>query len=292
MALGALSKGTDVKVVPVGLNYFHPHKFRSRAVIELGDPISVPSHLVDNYDQGRKHEAVGEFLGIIQQSLVSVTQSSPDYETLLNVHAARRLYFSTRQHKVSLPAIIEVNRRLLKLYIQHASNPAVIAFNSDLRSYRAQLRALGIREHQMQYATLSTTDVLLTLTYRLGLLALLAAGTLPGLLLFSPIFTAAKLISHQKTKEALAASSVKLRGRDVMATWKLLVVGIFTPLLYIFYTLLFTFWIRSQASEAPVSLHLTTPRTITLGLILFPAISCAASEWARLAWTSSNRSCH
>lgn len=41
MALGAQEGHPDVKVaiVPVGLNYFHGHRFRSRAYVEFGDPI-------------------------------------------------------------------------------------------------------------------------------------------------------------------------------------------------------------------------------------------------------------
>ena len=40
MALGTLAQnpGCDLKIVPCGMNYFHPHKFRSRAVIEFGQP--------------------------------------------------------------------------------------------------------------------------------------------------------------------------------------------------------------------------------------------------------------
>lgn len=43
------------------------------------------------------------------------------------------------------------------------------------------------------------------------------------------------LICHA---EALAASSVKIAGRDVLATWKILVSAGFAPILYIFYSVL------------------------------------------------------
>ena len=38
MALGAMAANPTlkVKIVPVGLSYFHAHKFRSRAVVEFG----------------------------------------------------------------------------------------------------------------------------------------------------------------------------------------------------------------------------------------------------------------
>ena len=85
MALGALAANPDcgVRIVPCGMNYFHPHKFRSRAVIEFGQPVEVPQHLVDMYKEGRRREAIGELLEMVYQALVSVTVTSPDYDTLM-----------------------------------------------------------------------------------------------------------------------------------------------------------------------------------------------------------------
>jgi glycerol-3-phosphate O-acyltransferase / dihydroxyacetone phosphate acyltransferase len=62
MALGALAQDTNVTVVPVGLNYFHAHKFRSRAVVEFGDPIAISSGLVEDFKSGKRRESVGELL--------------------------------------------------------------------------------------------------------------------------------------------------------------------------------------------------------------------------------------
>jgi glycerol-3-phosphate O-acyltransferase/dihydroxyacetone phosphate acyltransferase len=85
MALGSLVDNPDrgLKIVPCGMNYFHAHKFRSRAVIEFGTPIEVPKELAELYKKGERREAVGALLDIIYQSLVSVTVTSPDYETLM-----------------------------------------------------------------------------------------------------------------------------------------------------------------------------------------------------------------
>lgn len=85
MALGTLADNPDcgLKIVPCGMNYFHAHKFRSRAVIEFGSPIEVPREVVDQYKRGERREAVGAVLDIIYQSLVAVTVTSPDYDTLM-----------------------------------------------------------------------------------------------------------------------------------------------------------------------------------------------------------------
>lgn len=65
------------------MNYFHAHKFRSRAVVEFGTPIEVPKELVELYKNGERREATKQLLETVHQALVAVTVSSPDYDTLM-----------------------------------------------------------------------------------------------------------------------------------------------------------------------------------------------------------------
>ena len=85
MALGALAEDPNcgVKIVPCGMNYFHAHKFRSRAVVEFGSPVEIPNELVEMYNFGQKRVGVGQGLEVVYQALVSVTVTSPDYDTLM-----------------------------------------------------------------------------------------------------------------------------------------------------------------------------------------------------------------
>jgi glycerol-3-phosphate O-acyltransferase/dihydroxyacetone phosphate acyltransferase len=87
MALGAMAAnpGLQVQIVPVGLSYFHPDRFRSRAVVEFGKAIAVPEELVERFKQGgsAKREASGKLLDVIYDSLKTVTLRAPDYDTLM-----------------------------------------------------------------------------------------------------------------------------------------------------------------------------------------------------------------
>lgn len=85
MALGALAANPNcgLTIVPCGMNYFHAHKFRSRAVIEFGSPVEVAPELVEMYKTGERREAVRRLLETVYQALVSVTVTSPDYDTLM-----------------------------------------------------------------------------------------------------------------------------------------------------------------------------------------------------------------
>jgi glycerol-3-phosphate O-acyltransferase / dihydroxyacetone phosphate acyltransferase len=87
MALGAMANDPTVKVkiVPVGLSYFHAHRFRSRGVVEFGAAMDVPQEYVDMFKQGgqQKREAVSKFLDLVYNGLKTVTVRAPDYDTLM-----------------------------------------------------------------------------------------------------------------------------------------------------------------------------------------------------------------
>ena len=85
MALGTVAEKRDcnLKIIPVGMNYFHAHKFRSRAVIEFGTPLDIPLDLVDKYVGDGRREAIGTMLELVREALITVTVTAPDYETLM-----------------------------------------------------------------------------------------------------------------------------------------------------------------------------------------------------------------
>ncbi|PWZ00331.1 hypothetical protein BCV70DRAFT_161640 [Testicularia cyperi] len=280
MALGAMSANADlnVRIVPVGLSYFHPHKFRSRAVVEFGSPIDVPRELVGLFDEGGegKRKAVGEMMDIVYDGLKGVTLRAPDYETLMVVQAGRRLYRAPGQ-SVSLGQTVEMNRKFIVGYLQFKDEPRVVKLREEILKYNKKLRYAGLRDHQVERATRAGWRSLGLLAYRLGLLGFWGGLALPGAILNSPIIILAKIISHKKAKEALAASQVKVAGRDVLATWKVLVSLGVAPILYSFYAGLATY----LASRSELS-----PRTKALmplyALIILPTMSYSALKFAEV----------
>ncbi|KAL2075344.1 hypothetical protein VTL71DRAFT_287 [Oculimacula yallundae] len=283
MALGALAASPDsgLKIVPCGMNYFHAHKFRSRAVIEFGNPVEVPKELVELYKNGERREAVSQLLDTVYQALVAVTVTSPDYDTLMLIQAARRLYNPTGK-KLPLPMVVELNRRLVKGYTHYKDDPRIVALKKSVTAYNKQLRYLNIRDHQVDYANFSIPKVIFLLFYRLGKISVLSIGVIPGLVLFGPVFVASKIISIKKSKEALAASTVKLQGRDVMATWKLLVALALAPILYNFYTILLTYWTYRNRVQGYMPDWVPLWAVVIFGYIFFPAITFAALRFGEV----------
>ncbi|KAI9782764.1 MAG: hypothetical protein M1816_001716 [Peltula sp. TS41687] len=283
MALGALAANPDcgLKIVPCGMNYFHAHKFRSRAVIEFGTPLEVPDELVKLYKKGERREAVARLIETVYQALVAVTVTSPDYDTLMLIQAARRLYRPSGK-KLPLPLVVELNRRLVKGYTYYKDDPRIKHLKESVNDYNKQLRLLNLRDHQVEYAKFSIPKVIFTLIYRLGKVAVLAIGTLPGLFLFAPVFVAAKVISIKKSREALAASTVKVQGRDVMATWKVLISMALAPLLYTFYGICFTLLTYKNRIWGRIPEWVPLWAFILAELIIFPSITFAALRFGEV----------
>lgn len=283
MALGALQKNPDcgLTIVPVGMNYFHAHKFRSRAVIEFGSPIEIPKELVDQYSRGERREAIKTLLSTIYNALRAVTVTSPDYDTLMVIQAARRLYKPAHK-KLPLPYVVELNRRLIKGYEHYKNEPRVKQLRESVTEYNKQLRILGLRDHQVEYVKFSAAKILFTLFYRVLKLAVLGLMALPGVILFSPVFLATKIISRQKAKEALKGSSVKVQGRDVIATWKLLVSLGVAPALYQFYVFLLCFLTYKHRFYGLVPQFVPIWSLVIIGWIVFPTITFAALRFGEV----------
>ncbi|KAF9346514.1 hypothetical protein BGX26_001962 [Mortierella sp. AD094] len=240
MALGALAANPtlDLKIVCCGLNYFHPHRFRSRAVVEFGEPLTVPPELIEMYKKGgpEKREACGKLLDTIYEALRGVTLNAPDYETLMVIQAARRLYKPTHR-KLQISQVVELNRRFVAGYMHFKDNPKVIEAKEKVMHYNTQLRYHGLRDHQVNIRTTRrhAIGVLISRVIQMIFLSFLA---LPGTLMNLPVAIVARIISNKKAKEALAASTVKIAGRDVLATWKLLVALGLMPILYFSYSVM------------------------------------------------------
>ncbi|KAH8556008.1 hypothetical protein BGW37DRAFT_479445 [Umbelopsis sp. PMI_123] len=249
MALGAMAKypDLDVKIVPVGLNYFHPHRFRSRAVVSYGPPISIDNKLVSDYKNGgeAKREATAQVLQLGRDGLKSVTVNAPDYDVLLIIQSARRLYQPT-QRKLHLEQVVELNRRFLIGWTQFKDDPRLIELARKIRAYNQTLKYFGIRDHQVEKTSTATLNATKTLFVRLIQLVMVASIGLPATILNSPIILLAIYISQIKQKEALANSSVKIAARDVLATWKILVALVAAPMLLGFYSILFTYNLQTH----------------------------------------------
>lgn len=243
MALGAVAARTDLQVaiVPCGLHYFHRNKFRSRAVLEYGSPIMVSQENGIEYRKDPR-ATVGKLLKKVTDSLQAVTVNAPDFETLQVIQTARRLYQYNVKHKISLATVTEINRRLLMGYNEVKDDPRIQSLQTDIVRYHKQLRSMGVTDHQV--LTLQAGDaknwwkILAIFLIRLFKIIFFFTLALPGSLLFTPIFITGRIYAERKAEQGLKKSMVKIKGLDLLATWKLIVALVMAPILYVTYSLI------------------------------------------------------
>ncbi|QSS49776.1 glycerol-3-phosphate O-acyltransferase [Histoplasma capsulatum var. duboisii H88] len=250
IALGTLARQPDcgLSIISCGLNYFYLNKFCSCAVIEFGNLVQVHLDQIEAFKMGGhlKRNAVGSLLETINDSLAAVTQQAPDRETLMVIQATRRLYKLLRM-KLPLAVVIELNRNLLKGYTRFRDEPKVVHLKKAVSDCNDRQKALGIRDHQVEWGDVEQRPwwvVFGIFLLRIGEFLALAVGTLPSIALFWPVFVITKIVSVKKQRSALAASVVKLEGRDVVGSWKIIVEMGLAPSLYTLYTAIATVWLN------------------------------------------------
>ncbi|CAO0795483.1 unnamed protein product [Mucor circinelloides] len=202
MALSAMAENKDlkIKIVPVGLNYFHPHRFRSRAVVSYGVPITIEPELVEDYKKGgpSKHDAISKVLESGYEGLKSVTINAPNYDTLMIIATARRLYRPAAEHKLTIDQVVELNRRFLLGYRYFEKDPRLVDLAQRIKAYNNTLKYFGLRDYQVartQYTAYSAAPILVSRIIKLVFLAIFG---FPSLLINSPLIILSLVISQKK----------------------------------------------------------------------------------------------
>lgn len=150
------------------------------------------------------------------------------------VQAARRLY-KPQNMKLALSEILALTRNLAIGYELFGTEVKVKEFIKRVLVYNTLLKTYGIKDHQVKNVGIGGKRALLLLLYRVSLLCLLGVFMIPGVIINLPVTIIARHISAIKMKgtffsfldllflEAKEGSSVKILGRDVVGTWKVMV---------------------------------------------------------------------
>ena len=170
----------------------------------------------------------------------------------------------------------------MKGYTKYKEDPRIVSLKRSVLKYNKRLEQMNIRDHQVDYAKLSRPRVIIMLLYRLAKLVALATAVLPGLILFAPVFITGKIISVKKAREALAASTVKIQAKDVVATWKLLVALVVAPSLYALYDIVLCIWAYYNRIQGYVPEYVPLWTVFLFGMTFFPIITFAALRFGEV----------
>jgi len=172
----------------------------------------------------------------------AVTVQAPNHETQEVLYMLRRLYVAD-DRKLSLDQKVAITRGFASAFEGDKDRAEVKALLARVAAYNVTLKQWKVHDRRVALggadeSVVDRVDAIAMLSVRCVVLVFYAAALVPGLLLASPLLSLAEIISSRKAKAAVAGSRVKLEGRDVVATWKVLVAMIVTPVLHFVYTAL------------------------------------------------------
>lgn len=225
LALGAAATlGHPISIVPCGLTFIHPKRFRSRVLVQYGPALSINS---PNSTPGQEFsglsgvppsaeaaaaspasDAVKTTTGEIDKALRRLTINAPDWETVRALDAVRRLY---QPQGISIEDRIELARRFNAHYAAVAAEPKIRSLMARVQSYQEKLDELGISDRELA-RDLSKLEVAARMMRHLVLVMWWLPLCVPGAPLHIPTAALARVAGSRLTPR-----------KDVIATTKLLI---------------------------------------------------------------------
>jgi glycerol-3-phosphate O-acyltransferase/dihydroxyacetone phosphate acyltransferase len=199
---GATNIQGRVTIVPCGLTFIHPKRFRSRVLVQYGPPIVIEP------GRGTEKETVNAVTENISTALRRLTINAPDWETVRALDVVRRLY---QPQEISIEDRVELSRRFNAYYGEVAANPKVLQLMTRVRAYQQKLDELGISDRELA-RDLSKLEISARMLRHLILVAFWLPLSAPGAPLHIPTFAFARIAGARLTPR-----------KDVIATTKMLI---------------------------------------------------------------------
>jgi len=201
LALGGAAKTKrPISIVPCGLTFIHPKRFRSRVLVQYGPPLTIT--------ENTEPDAVKTVTVEIADALRRLTINAPDWETVRALDTVRRLY---QPQEISIEDRIELARRFNTYYGAVAAAPEVVELMARVRAYQDKLDELGITDRELAL-DLSKLEVSTRMMRHLVLVAWWLPLCIPGAPLHLPTVAFARIAGPRLTPR-----------KDVIATTKMLV---------------------------------------------------------------------
>lgn len=242
MTLGAMSEGKckNVRIVPVGLNYFKREEIRSEVIIEFGKSFEIPMEWAEEFKIS-KRDATEKLLKEIESRMKAVTLTASSYRELRSIFFVRKLYVPA-DIILTPTQYTELCKRFVKGYEKLKDHPDSKEMMTKVNKYVHELEGVGINDFEVKkmdftYAWFVRRTILYFILFHIYLFL-----CLPAIILLSPF---AYLIKNKAEKERLAAKAKnpnKIEALDVVGSVKIVYSIMYLPIVFllwiIFYSLM------------------------------------------------------
>jgi 1-acyl-sn-glycerol-3-phosphate acyltransferase len=146
LALGAAGRGARVRIVPCGLTFVRPRRFRSRVLVQYGPPIEIDDERLAR-NAADPAAAVRELTADVERGLRALTVNAADWDTVRALDTVRRLY---QPADISIDERIELARRFNAHYPRVKDDPRVVSVMARVRDYQERLDELAVSDRDLQ----------------------------------------------------------------------------------------------------------------------------------------------
>ncbi|KAL8271199.1 hypothetical protein Esti_004860 [Eimeria stiedai] len=238
MALTAMQQGAEeVLVVPVGLTYHNPHKMQSRASVFIGDPVPVTREMALEYVADRRG-ATARILNQVERGLRSCIITAQDYEAMGQIRLCASLYPPERLRLAEARYFL-LMQLISKVFWRAANDPMLLDLRESIAMYASALESRRLADRQVWLLKQSPSGATLCLAETLVAIVYCAIIGLPLLPLWAPLRIIASILANKQREKAVRESRVKLRGMDVVASYKIMVLLVLVPLFNLIYGAIF-----------------------------------------------------
>ncbi|MBX3246877.1 MAG: 1-acyl-sn-glycerol-3-phosphate acyltransferase [Myxococcales bacterium] len=216
---------SPIVIVPVGLHYEKKHLFRSDVLVTYHPPITLPRELDRTLDaevpEEEREEVVRALTRELERVLVDVVHATESWDVYHLMHRARTLTRAERARRdgetarrSSMKERQAVFARIWRAYeARKATDPeGVEALQARLAEYDADLRALGLEDHELDRPPQ-------LLNVWLGLLLVLQAALV--YLLLPPLLFLGYLVNGPPALLLLVATKLAAKRQKDVASIKL-----------------------------------------------------------------------
>ena len=221
-------------IIPVGLHYDAKRAFRSSVLIAIHPPLTIDLDLADPPEEPTSLKArCQQLTGEIERTLREVVHATESWELHHLMHRVRKLSRAERAHRagarLSKPSVRErtlgFSRVWAGYYARMETHPEeVAALRARIGEYNADLRALGIEDHELDRSPELGT---------LRLMALLLLQVAAVFLLLPPLILVGLLVNGPPALLLFAMSQRFAKRKKDEATIKLLVGALLLPATWI-----------------------------------------------------------
>jgi glycerol-3-phosphate O-acyltransferase/dihydroxyacetone phosphate acyltransferase len=204
MALGGMAEhGTkNVKIVPVGLNYFKREKFRSEVIIEFGKAFEVPTEWANEFKDNKK-QVTEKLLREIESRMKAVTLRAPTYEELRALHLLRKIYLPKRV-KLTPTQYSELCKNFAKGYEKLKENPEYKDKVQRINNYVKEIDEIAITDTEVRNTEFKQAMLRMKFYYSTFIFFLYLTLILPGYIIMLPFII---YIKNRAERERLEVST-------------------------------------------------------------------------------------